>query len=191
MSNLFFESPWLIGGIGFALVLLAAYLWLQSGQAIALRVAGGFVALTLLLVGINVWIDTEQEVVRRTLYQLAADLQANRFDKVSEHVHPDASSELLNLRDQVQSVRFTTARIKTIHGIMFGPSKNPRTAVVRMNVVVSGDFSGIQGTWPRWVQFNLEQVGGKWLIVDYDHREPHYEMLNQDGRNRLDSFRRR
>lgn len=191
MSNLFLESPWLIGGIGFASALLAAYLWLQTGQAIAMRLAGAIVAITVILVGINIAIETEQEVVRRTLYQLAADLQANRFDKVVEHVHPDASAELLNLKAQVESVHFNTARIKTIHGIMFGPTKNPRTAVVRMNVVVSGDFSGMQGTWPRWVRFNLEQVDGKWLIVDYDHREPHYEMLNQDGRSRLDSFRRR
>ena len=40
-------------------------------------------------------------------------------------------------------------------------------------------------------ELRTEQDHGKWFVVDYEHRDPHYEMLNRDGRERLDSLYKR
>jgi hypothetical protein len=189
MSGLFLENPWLVGCLGFALSALTLFAWIKTGQTVAWKAAAAMFGLTVLLVAINVWVDTEREVVTRTLYQLAADLEGNRFQQVIARIHPDASPELLQLKTQLQDVHFDTARIKAIHGIQFGSSKTPRTAAVRMNVVVGGERSGMKGTVPRWVRLQLEQDRGQWMVVNYEFRDPHYEMLNQNARDRLDSYR--
>ncbi|MFY8072519.1 MAG: hypothetical protein ACOVNQ_12580, partial [Pirellula sp.] len=78
-----------------------------------------------------------------------------------------------------------------IHGIDLGRMKNPRTAAIRMNVFVRASRDGNSGSVPRWVKIHLEQEKGKWMVVDYEHRDPQYEMLNRDAQDRMDSNYRR
>lgn len=191
MFDWLFENTWIVGGLGVFAVGLAVFAWIQTGHSWALRTAVGLGVLTVLLVAMNLWVETEREELLRTLYGLADDLQANRTDRVLAQIHPEASPQLSHYRDRLRDVRFHYARIKTIHGIEIGPSRTPRTAVVRLNAVVEAEQSGLRGTVPRWVRLRFEKEKGKWWIVDCEDREPQYEMLNQQGRDRLDSFRRR
>ncbi|MFN7730478.1 MAG: hypothetical protein ACK5OB_01150 [Pirellula sp.] len=191
MFDWLFENIWLVGGLGLFAVGLAVFAWIQTGHPWALRTAAGLGVLTVLLIAMNLWVETEREELLRTLYGLADDLQANRTDRVLAQIHPEASPQLNHYRDRLREVRFHYAKIKKIHGVEIGPSRTPRTAVVRLNAMVEGEQSGMRGTVPRWVRLRFEKENGKWLIVDCEDREPQYEMLNQQGRDRLDSFRRR
>jgi len=150
---------------------------------------------------INVLVKTDKEELSELMQSLARDLQANRFEEVRKKIHPDATVELRNLQSRIEGVEFQSVVIKKIHGIEVVGTREPKSANVRMNVIVEGRQGGSSGTVPRWVRIFLEQLKpagakgepskGEWRIVDYEHRDPQYEMLNQQGRDRLDSMYRR
>jgi len=190
MYDFLFESPLYVGGLGLVVTILTAYGWLQTGNPIALRSAVGILIATVALVAMNLFVVTDREAIRQYLLDTAAELQRNEVAKVKNRIHPDATQMILNLMAELPSIRFTTVRIKSFHAIDLSPARNPSSITVRMNAVVEGERFGQHGTVPRWVRVNLEKYQGQWKIVDYDHREPHYEMLNEEGRSRLDSYRR-
>jgi hypothetical protein len=146
-------------------------------------------AVTTLLVVASVWIDTDREVVRRFVFDTARELEQNQYEKVISKIHPLANAELADARARLPSVHFHTAKVKAIHNIDVTQHRTGRSATVRMNVYLEADSDGLQGRAPRWVQLVLEESDGQWKIVSFEHREPHYEMLNDRGRQRLPSFR--
>lgn len=190
MYEFLFESPLYLGGLGLVVTILTAYGWLQTGNPIALRSAVALFLVTIALVALNVFVVTDREAVRQYLLDTAAELQRNEVAKVTTRIHPDATQMVLDLQAQLPTIRFETVRIKSFHAFDFTPARNPSSVSVRMNAVVEGERLGQQGTVPRWVRVTLEKYQGQWKIVDYDHREPHYEMLNDEGRSRLDAYRR-
>lgn len=191
MQTILFESPWLIGTLAVLLVGVLLFAWIQSGVASLLKATAGAVLVGALLLCVNLLVQTEREKLTALMQSLADDLQNNRFQAIAKRVHPDASVELRNLENRIQNVEFKYVSIKKIHGIDIGKSTHPKSAAIRMNVVVEGSQAGSSGTVPRWVRIFLEQYQDEWKIVDYEHRDPQYEMLNQQGKDRLDSMYRR
>jgi hypothetical protein len=190
MYEFLFESPLYLGALGLVVTILTTYGWLQTGNPIALRSAVGLLLATVVLVALNVFVVTDREAIRQYLLDTAAELQRNDVAKVTSRIHPDASQMVFDLKAELPTIHFKTVRIKTFHAVDFTPTRNPSSVTVRMNAVVEGERLGLQGTVPRWVRVTLEKYQGQWKIVDYDHREPYYEMLNDEGRSRLDSYRR-
>jgi hypothetical protein len=164
---------------------------MQSGRDLFWKSSLGVALATVALLAINITYKTDREVLDEFIHKIAADLQANRFQEVVKSVHPEASEELRSLKSQLEAVEFESVQIKKIHGIELGKSTNPKNASIRMNVFVRASRGQNTGSVPRWVRVHLEQDRGKWFVVDYEHRDPHYEMLNRDGRERLDSLYRR
>jgi hypothetical protein len=190
MQEYLLESPWIIGSLGSFLSGVCAYAWLQSGRDLFWKASLGLALATLLGLLINISYKTDRETLREFITKIAKDLEANRFKEVVACVHPDASEDLRNLKAQLESVEFESVRITKIHGIEVGKLKNPKTATIRMNVFVRASRAHQTGSVPRWVKVHLEQDRGKWLVVDYEHRDPQYEMLNRDAQDRLDSLYR-
>jgi len=188
MQEYLLESPWIIGSLGSAISGVLVYAWLQSGRSLFWHWSLGISLLTLACLLLNLGYKTDKEILREFISKIAADLQANRFNAVTASVHPDASEELRTLKSQLEAVEFESVRITKIHGIEIGKMKNPKTATIRMNVFVRASRGGQTAGVPRWVKVHLEQDKGKWLIVDYEHRDPQYEMLNRDAQDRLDSL---
>jgi hypothetical protein len=191
MQEYLLESPWIIGLLGFFLAAVLIYAWMQSGRDLFWKSSLGVALATLALLVINVNYKTDREVLDEFIHKIAADLQDNRFQEVVKAVHPEASEELRSLKSQLEAVEFESVQIKKIHGIELGKSTNPKSASIRMNVFVRASRGQNKGSVPRWVRVHLEQDRGKWFVVDYEHRDPQYEMLNRDGRERLDSLYRR
>lgn len=191
MQTILFESPWLIGTLATILVGVLLFAWIQSGVSHLGKAAAGVGLAGILLLTMNLLVQTEREKLTALMNALADDLQNNRFKAIAQRVHPDASVELRNLENRIQNVEFQSVSIKKIHGIDIGKSSHPKSASIRMNVVVAGSQAGSTGTVPRWVRIFLEQDHNEWKIVDYEHRDPQYEMLNQQGKDRLDSMYRR
>ncbi|MCE2815175.1 MAG: hypothetical protein ACK6AT_00855 [Planctomycetota bacterium] len=191
MQEYLLESPWIIGLLGSFLSGVLVYAWLESGRGAFWKWSLGIALATLLSLIVNIGIQTDREILSQFMTKIAADLEANRFQDVTACVHPDASESLRSLKTQLETVQFESVRIKKIHGIDLGRMKNPRTAAIRMNVFVRASRDGNSGSVPRWVKIHLEQEKGKWMVVDYEHRDPQYEMLNRDAQDRMDSNYRR
>jgi hypothetical protein len=190
MQEYLLESPWIIGLLGSFASGVLVYAWMQSGRDLFWKSSLAVALATLVLLLVNVTYKTDREVLDAFIRKIAEDLQANRFQEVANCVHPDASEQLRALKSQLEAVEFESVQIKKIHGIELGKSTNPKNATIRMNVFVRASRGQNTGSVPRWVQVHLEQERGKWYVVDYEHRDPQYEMLNRDGRERLDSLYR-
>lgn len=191
MQEYLVESPWILGGLGAFLACVFAYAWLQSGRSIFWKSCLGVALATVVLLTLNVGYKTDREVLREFLTKIAGDLEANRFKEVTACIHPDATDSLKALKSQLETVQFDTVRIKKIHGIELGKVKNPKTATIRMNVFVRASRGENSAAVPRWVKIHLEQERDRWFVVDYEHRDPQYEMLNRDAQDRLDALYQR
>jgi len=191
MQEYLLESPWIIGCLGSFISGLLVYAWLQSGRAVFGKWGLGIGLGTLVALLVNIGYKTDAETLREFITKIAADLEANRFKEVTASVHPEASEQLRSLKQQLESVQFESVRINRIHGIDLGKTKKPKTASIRMNVFVRASRGGSSAGVPRWVQIHLEQEKGKWMVVDYQHKDPQYEMLNRDAQDRLDSVYQR
>jgi hypothetical protein len=190
MIDFLLESPWSIAMIGAIVTAALLYGWMQTGHRSILLTSLGVVIATILLVATGLWIDTAREEVQRFVLDTARELETNQWQKVVAKIHPQAGGELQDAKSRLPSIRFRVARVKAIHRIEVQSNRAGRSAIIQMNAIIEAESDSRQGTIPRWVQLNLEESNGEWLIVAFEHREPHYQMLNEHGRQRLDDLRR-
>jgi hypothetical protein len=178
MNALLFEQPWIIGAIGTVITIVTLYGWTQTGNSIALKIAIGFAAATLLLTLANFFILTDAEQVRTWLSNTAAELQNNEYEKILKKFAPDCSERVTNVGDLVKNVKFSTAKVTKIHSIEVESDSGAVIARVRMNAFVAGEINGLTGKVPRWVFLTLEKQDREWLITDFEDRDPQHEFIN-------------
>lgn len=185
MLEMLLEWPVTIGAVGATVAIATGYAWMQTGHKPLLLSAIAVSVVTAALVILSVLIDTDQEILRRYVYQTAAELESNQHQKVIDKIHPRASETLQDARLRLPQIQFTSARIKSIHEIRITRHRTGAQATITMNAYIEASYFDRQGRAPRWVQLTLEQSDGRWLMVDFQQRDPHYEMLNEEGRTRL------
>lgn len=174
MLEIVLESPWVVGAIGALLTVVAAYLGLRSGRPGGLWAAAAALVLTLLLVAIGVWVETEQESLRAMIHRTASDLQNNRRAEVIAAIYDNPTDEVLEARRLLEQkiYRFDFAAVKKIHEIKISGLKSERRAQVKMNVFVEGQFGSYKLKVPRFVELTLYRVGDRWLVYDFKHDQP-------------------
>ncbi len=178
MIPLLFEQPWLIGTIGTVVTILTFYGWAQTGNSIAFKASIGCALVSILLVLVNIGIVTDSERVRVWLADVASELQSNQFDRVLKRISPNHSERVERTAQRMQTVKFSVAKITRIHSIAIDYKTSIPTVLVRMNVFVEAESSGIVGRLPRWVGLELEKWGDEWLITDFEDREAQHEFIH-------------
>jgi len=180
MSDYLFENPYGVGFVGTLLTALSLFGWVQTGNKIALYLGLGFFGLTGILVWLNLYIQTDREVIRVVLNETALELQENRHDAIKKRIHPDHTQQVASAVSLLGRVKFDVARITRVHAIDIAKAGNTSTARVRMNVYVEVQTDLMPGKIPRWVQLDLEKLGDQWLVVDFTHKEATFEFLGRE-----------
>ena len=180
MSTLLFEQPWIIGVLGAIVTGATLFGWLQSGNPIALRSAAGFLVATVLLVLMNVWVVTEQEILRSWLSETALELEQNQVDKVLKKIHPEASERVASRASMLKNIKFSSVRITKIHGIDLKSTRSSNQAIIRMNVFAEGEINHAAGKVPRWIGLTLEKTDGIWMVADVEEKDPLHEFMDRD-----------
>jgi len=174
MLDMVLEKPWIVGILGGVATVAAAIWWLNSGRREAIVVSILALCLTLGLVGIGVWIETEQEALRSMVYQTANDLQNNRKTEILAAIYESPSDAVTEakalLNERVYS--FEVASIKKIHSIEFSGPASARRAIVKMNVFVEGTFGSHKIKVPQFVEVTLYRVNDRWLVYDFIRDQP-------------------
>ncbi len=175
MSEFLFESPVTLGVTGAALVLAAAIVWIKGGSAAALYATLALFLLTILLLILNVRIETDREQVQSVIGNVAAAVERNDLDGVLKYVHSSRSPALNRARGELPNYKFTEARITGIKKIEVTPETNPPSAIAEFNVAVSltahsQPYDGIR----RFVRCHFLRDGDRWFVSDYEHFEPTY-----------------
>ncbi len=174
--ELLYENPLpaiLIGGLS-ALILAAGWLktgsrWLLAGLLVA-------IALTVTLVLVERFVETDREQITATLYRIANLVEHNEITEAVEYAYsgaPEVGSEAL---EELSNYRFSSVRIKRNLEVDVFPDEAPPRAVAEFNVVVvvstkNGLITDRQV--PRYVEVTfMEEDDGPWRVSGYRHYEP-------------------
>jgi len=182
--NWLFEQPLIIVFLGVALILGLGAAWSASGRNELLYTAA--TALALLIVGLVVerLVVTDREAVRATVLQIARDVQSNNRRAVKQHISSTAPQLKQKAEAEMPNYQFTECRVTRIHLVDVDRYVEPRSAMVELNLIVSGTFqhSGFEaeGTFPRWVKLHmLREKDGRWTVADYEHDDPQRMIMKQ------------
>jgi hypothetical protein len=172
-----YEQPLIIVVLGVSVILGLGAGWSASGRRELLYGMG--VALALLIAGLVIErrVITDREAIRATLLQIARDVQSNDHRSVTRHIHASAPELKKKADAELPNYQFTECRVTKINLIDVDNHAEPRSAMVELNIIVSGTFkyAGFEGTgtYPRLVKLHmLREKDGRWTVVDYEHDDP-------------------
>ncbi len=180
MAEYLFENPFVVGFVGALLTGLSLFGWIQTGNKLAAYFGLAFLVLTAFLVWLNTYVVTDREQIRFVLTNTAVELQENRHDAVKKRIHPDHTQQVASAIALLPRVKFDVAQVNRVHSIVLSKIGNKPSARVRMNVYVEVQTDFMPGKVPRWVQLDLEKLGGQWLVVDFVHKEATFEFLGKE-----------
>ena len=148
----------------------------EQANALA-AVAGALIVVVLLASHL---IDTDREIVERTLRQIAADVERNDADAVVRHIHRRRTDLIGVAESELQKYEFEQIDIKSNLTIEVESASNPPTAVAKFNVVVrgklqgGGDVGAVYGDEGvrRYVVVEFQQEEGAWKVIDFEHFRP-------------------
>ncbi len=176
-------NPFLLAFLGCVACLGAFVAWIMSSRKEALYAAAGIFVLFAILIMTERMMISDREAIEATLIRIAADLEANKYEKVYAAIHPLAVDHLTQAQAELPGYRFSECRITKIQETKVDAAAKPKTAIVEFNIVVKGTFK--QGadvfsdmTIPRFVRLNLEQdSAGEWKVKDYYHDSPEKAIM--------------
>jgi hypothetical protein len=171
---MFLESPVAIVAFGIFVTLLL----LAVARVVPLKsVAQPMMAIAAITVGllfVEHFVQTDREVVSETLNQMAADLERNDLEAVLGHIHGSAPERREQAATAIPLFFFESIRIDRLHDVRIigqGPS---RKAIAEFNVTVVGrDREGtVDGSSvPRFVILTLQHDQGAWRVVDVEDHD--------------------
>jgi hypothetical protein len=172
--NFIFENEIVIGlmGLTFASLLIYAGLRLAESRVWISGIAA--VAVTLFLVALSVWVETDNESLRRTMGEVATALRENDREKVFSYFHPNATEGIQHVRGELPLYKFKNARITRIVDISVNPTTQPATATsefvaaVRVSHTNPNQYDGSYDV-RRLVKVYWMKNEDSWLIRDYEH----------------------
>jgi hypothetical protein len=169
MHAFFFENPWQIGLLGTVVTAMAVTAWLQSGLRWLAILAGLGLLVTVVLVVVNVRVETPREQVIRFLHQTAEALQGNDHDAVRAAIFPGASSAVVQAVEALPRYRFELAQVKRIQEIQLLPERAPPRAVARIQALITVVDGDRTYHLPRYVELTLCYHQGRWTVYDFLH----------------------
>lgn len=157
---------------GAVLLTFAAVVYVQTRSGKALAVMGVIVILTAGLLVVEWLIETPREAVQRTLYKLAAAVEANDVPGTLAYLAPSAGVIRSDVETLMPLVDIERARIIGTPQIDIEPSRDADRAVVQLRgvIVATVKQSGMKGAADDELTVTFIRDGGRWLMQDYTSR---------------------
>jgi hypothetical protein len=172
--NFIYEQPFWVGFLGALLTLALIVGWAYSARREAAIAALVVLALTAALVVAGLTVETDREAIKRTLAQIASDVESNDLNRVLAHISPQATSIRAEAEAEFPRYRFDAVEIKW-QMLEIDVDESPageKQAHATFNVVVTGDLKsagvGAQ-TIPRYVEVDFAKEGDAWNVIGYSH----------------------
>lgn len=187
--NFLLESALLIGLVGGLLSVLAAYTGVQLAEKRVQMGAAMLFALTIVLVAISLWIETDREQLRRTMREMAVAVQNNDHERLFAYFHPNASSGVQHAKSEVPRFQFHQASVTSVRDIVVNDRTQPPTAITEFIAAfrVSSDSPqtyGAEFNSRRFVKVYWMKQGERWLVRDYEHADFMQGFTNESFTNK-------
>jgi len=175
-----FEQPHYIAILGVATLAVLGFGWMQTGYRALLYGAIGAAVLTVLLLVVERLVRTENEEIEAALEQIAAAVQSNDLANVLRHIAATAPATRAQARAEFPRYNFSRVKVKRNLTVTIDGQREPRTAVVSFNVVVTGHDRSFGGSFhvPRFVTVALVREEGQWRLLRYAHQPPQYGSVH-------------
>jgi hypothetical protein len=161
----------MLGAIALTMALIMFYQTRTSG---ALYGVLGVIAFTAALLLISWLIETPREAVERSLYALAATVEANDVQGALSYLAPTAAPELRkDVETLMPLVRIELARVVGTPEITIEGTPNPTFATVKCQGVVRAvnKKDGMKGGAADHLVLRWVLKGDRWLIESYKSQE--------------------
>jgi hypothetical protein len=170
---------WACGAVAFTMALIVYLQTRANGALLAIVAVLGVTALLLLAE----WaMETPREAVERTLYELAAAVEANDVSGAASYLAPSADSAI---RSDVETlmplVNIERARIMGAPKIdvASGPKPASATAQIRGIIVATMKQNGMKGGQEDQLTLDLVRNGDRWLIESYTSKRNWHRALGR------------
>lgn len=169
--NWLFDSPFtiLLGAVAIGFFLGVA--WVQTGKNAFLYAIGGIALVAIGLLIMERTVETDAEKVRKLLYQIAAEIEANDVDRVVKRVVTSRPELAEAGKREMKGYTFTQVQITKIHSITEHPDKQPPSVVAQFNVLVGVGSSGMEvDNQPIFFKVTFwKDTDDQWKIADYQY----------------------
>jgi hypothetical protein len=157
---------WLGGAVLFTLAVVIYFQLRSTASLVAMLVV---VLLTAALLVAEYVIVTPREAVERTLYELAATIEADDLPGVLRFIAPAAAEVRSDAEALMPLVVVEKARVLGTPEITVDQSAQPMTATVscRAFAEVTVKQSGMKVPYADRVEIHFVESGGAWLIESY------------------------
>jgi hypothetical protein len=158
---------WMGGAVALTMALVV-YLQTRTGKALAAM--GAVIVITAALLAAERFLETPREVLERTLYDLAATVEANDVPGTLEFLAPTADSRI---RQDVETlmplVEIERARIIGTPQFELEPADEPSSATVRCRGMIIATIrrNGMRGGQEDQLTMSWVRRDGRWLVEDY------------------------
>ncbi len=156
---------------------------LQTGRQLFLYLLIGWIGVCSLLLAVEYAIVTDAERIENTVYSLAASLEANDIDGVSQHISNDAADVKADIESKLRLVRIESVKIKQNLHVSIHRQFTPIIGTARGNVTVTGHLANNEAMDGRFatfivLKFQLEE-DDQWRIVGYQLFDPRGEHAGE------------
>ncbi len=158
---------WMFGAIALTMALVVYFQMRTNGALLGIA---GVIIVTGVLLLISWLIVTPREALERSLYNLAAKVEANDVQGVLSHLAPSADSRLRNdVETLMPLVRIERARIIGSPEIEMEKGRNPTSATVRCEgvIVAVNKKDGMKGGAEDHLVLKWVYPNDRWLLESY------------------------
>jgi len=162
------ESPLIIGVLGTALTVMVASGWTTTGN----RYVGlGAVLLALLTVGMVVlerYVETDREIVSNLVHQLADKAEQGDVAGLLEHVHPRGTQVRERIERDMSTWEFTKVEIKRNLRVTPELNHQPPRVVATFNVLIGADLgpNALRDEGIVYCEVIFYRDGEQWKVRD-------------------------
>lgn len=170
------EEPLYIAILGIITIAFLFYAWTQTGYRWMMHAMFAAIALTLGMLLLEHLVDTEAELIEKTVLQIARDCETNDIDRILPHVYSGAPVAADEARREFGRHVVSDVDIKHNLEVRIVPNESPPLAEVSFNVglnVRERREGGINyGPVRLFVQLTMRKEGGQWKVASYRYQEP-------------------
>jgi hypothetical protein len=158
---------WAVGAVALTMALIVYFQTRANGSLLAVVFV---IVITAALLVVEHFMETPREAVERTLYELAATVEANDIEGALSYLASTADTQIRNdVETLMPLVNIERARIMGTPRIEVEEGSNPDTATVtcRGLVIATVKQNGMKGGAEDELTMTWVRRGDRWLVEDY------------------------
>ena len=156
---------------------------LQTGKQLFLYLLIGWIAVCSLLLALEYVIVTEGERIEAVVYDIAAALEANNVEGVTECI----SVVVPKLKDQAERqmklVEIESVKVKQNLEVTINRGSTPPIGIAKVNVKMTGHLrsnSAMDGQFATFLVLTFQQdPDGQWRVISYQFFDPRGEQAGE------------